>query len=39
MKKYKVYAKILGHVLPEEKLEIGDCKIEKMSYREQKKFK
>jgi len=36
MKKYKVYAKILGHVLPEEKLEIGDCKIEKMSYREQK---
>jgi hypothetical protein len=36
MKKYKVYAKILGHVLPEEELEIGNCKIEKMSYREQK---
>ena len=36
MKKYKVYAKILGHVLPEKGLEIGNCKIEKISYREQK---
>jgi len=36
MKEYKVYAKILGYVLPDENLEIGDCKIEKMSYREQR---
>lgn len=37
MKKYKVYAKILGYVLPDEELEIGECKIEKMSYKEQRK--
>jgi len=36
MKKYKVYAKILGYVLLDESLEIGNCKIERMSYREQK---
>lgn len=36
MKRYKVYAKILGYVLPDTSIEINNCKIEKMSYREQK---
>jgi len=36
MRKYRVYAKILGHVLPDKVLEIGECKIEKISYKEQR---
>lgn len=39
MNKYKIYAKILGNVLPNQIFEIGNCKIEKMSYREQRKRK
>jgi len=37
MKEYKVYAKILGYVLPSQPLGIAECKIEKMSYREQRR--
>ena len=37
MKKYKVYAKILGYVLPSRSFEIAGCKIERMSYKEQQK--
>jgi len=36
MRKYKVYAKILGYVLPDEVIEIKGCKIERMPYKEQK---
>lgn len=33
---YRVYAKILGYILPRTETIIGDCKIRKMSLREQK---
>jgi hypothetical protein len=36
-KKYRVYAKILGCILPKDKMAVFDCTIQKMNRSEQKR--